>query len=260
MRGRAGTLYVRANGTPPGGWNVGGQLNRALIIGRGRAGTSFERALTRAGWVVSMTSGRDLPASIDTDLVLLAVPDRSVADVASRLEPTDALICHLAGSLGLSVLAPHARVASLHPLVALPGDEAGADRLAGAWMVTAGDPAIGAVAGSLGGRPLTIDDSERVRYHATAVIASNHVVALMGQVSRLAEGLGLPLQPFLDLARAAIDNVGELGAERALTGPVSRGDWDTVSDHLAALPESERAAYTALSQGAARLTEEVAAS
>ncbi|MHB1855508.1 MAG: DUF2520 domain-containing protein, partial [Acidimicrobiales bacterium] len=93
----------------------------------------------------------------------------------------------------------------------------------------------------------------RALYHATATVASNHLVALLGQVERLASELDLPPEAFIALARGSLDNVAALGAIRALTGPVARGDWETVQRHRAALPPRERDLYEALAAEAARL-------
>lgn len=215
----------------------------------------MRQALVRAGWVVHLVpaSDADLSAAADgVDLLVLAVPDQAVARVAASVHPRpDTLVIHLAGALNLDVLDPHPRRASLHPLVALDGS----DRLRGAWMAVAGDPSIAEVVAALDGRPLTVADADRARYHAAAVVAANHLVALMGQVERLAASCGLPLDPFVELARGALEDVAHRGPAAALTGPVARGDWDTVRAHLRALPEGDRAAYEALAEAAAQLTE-----
>jgi predicted short-subunit dehydrogenase-like oxidoreductase (DUF2520 family) len=78
-------------------------------------------------------------------------------------------------------------------------------------------------------------------------------VALLGQVERVADGIGVPLAAFLDLARGSLDDVAALGPAAALTGPVRRGDRATVEAHLAALPADERRTYEVLSEEAARL-------
>ena len=85
------------------------------------------------------------------------------------------------------------------------------------------------------------------------MIAANHLVALLGQVERVAASIGAPLDAYLDLARGSLDDVADLGPAAALTGPVRRGDTATVERHLAALPEEERAAYAALAAEAGRL-------
>ncbi len=143
----------------------------------------------------------------------------------------------------------------MHPLVALPDPDTGAARLRGAWFAIAGDPVTGEIVAALDGRPVAVADADRAAYHAAAVMASNHLVALLGQVERVAQGVGVPLDAYLDLARGSLDDVAATGPAAALTGPVSRGDWATVSRHLGALPDVERPAYALLADAARRLAE-----
>ena len=126
----------------------------------------------------------------------------------------------------------------------------------------AGDPPealelVEAVVVDLGGRSFTVADADRAAYHAAAAIASNHLVALLGQVERVAALAGVPLEAYLDLVRATLDNVAELGPAAALTGPVARGDWATVDRHRRALPPDELMAYDALVASARRLVDDV---
>ena len=178
-----------------------------------------------------------------------------MAEVAAAVDPVPTtVVAHLAGSLGLDVLAPHRRRAALHPLVPLPDPETGAARLAaGTWFAVAGDPLAEQAVADLGGRAVTVADDQRPAYHAAAVIASNHLVALLGQVERVAAPTGVGLEAFLDLARAALGDVARAGPAAALTGPVARGDTTSVRRHLAALDPAERPAYRALASSAARL-------
>jgi predicted short-subunit dehydrogenase-like oxidoreductase (DUF2520 family) len=186
-------------------------------------------------------------------LVVLAVPDSAIAEVAALLPVRDdVVVCHLAGALGLDVLAPHPRRASMHPLRSIPTTSTD---LTGAWWAVAGDPLVRSVVEALDGRVVEVDDSARVAYHAAAVMASNHLVALLGAVERVAATAGVPLDAFLDLVRGTVDNVAALGPADALTGPVARGDWATVERHLAALPESERSLYDALTAATRVLAE-----
>lgn len=228
----------------------------ARIIGAGRAGGALGSALERAGWSVDGPHDRSYPvasAAAGTRLLVLAVPDPAVQEVAQSIDPGDAVVVHLAGSLGLEVLDSHQRRASVHPLVALPDASLGAARLAGAWFAVAGDPMAAEMVGALDGRSVQVDDADRVRYHAAAAMAANHLVALMGQVERVAATVGVPLDAYLALARGALDDVEAVGARAALTGPVARGDWDAVSRHLAALPAVERPAYALMADAARRL-------
>jgi predicted short-subunit dehydrogenase-like oxidoreductase (DUF2520 family) len=235
------------------------------VIGPGRAGRSLALALAQAGWRVGPVLGRRddvAAAAAGVDLLVIATPDGSIAEVAASVEsqPDGAVVAHLAGSLGLEVLAPHARRGALHPLIALPTPEVGAERLVGgAWFAVAGDDLVREVVRDLGGRALEVDDADRAAYHAAAVIASNHVVALLGQAERVAAAAGVPLEAYLDLVRATVDNVAELGPAAALTGPAARGDWTTIERHLVALDAvdpRERASYEALVALARRLVDD----
>ncbi len=176
------------------------------IIGPGRAGRSLAAALTERGWAFAGFLSRPDPvadAAHGVDVLVIATPDDAVAEVASSVLPSDTTtVVHLSGSLGLDVLAPHPLRAAVHPLVPLPNAELGAARLAsGVTFAVAGAPLGRAVAASLGGRVVEVADDDRAAYHAAACIAANHVVALLGQVERVAASVGLDLDSFVPLAR-----------------------------------------------------------
>jgi predicted short-subunit dehydrogenase-like oxidoreductase (DUF2520 family) len=204
----------------------------------------------------SLGRGDDLGgAAAGVDLLVIATPDAVIAEVAATVEPVPAtVVAHLAGSQGLGVLEGHDRPAALHPLVSLPTPAIGGDRLADrAWFAVAGDPLVGQVVRDLGGRAFTVADEDRAAYHAAACIAANHLVALMGQVERIADAVHVPFEAYVELARATLDNVDAIGPTAALTGPAARGDEITISRHRAALPSEEHAAYDALAAEARRL-------
>ncbi len=190
-----------------------------------------------------------------SDLVLIATPDGAVAEVARKIQPTDeTVVAHVAGVLTLEVLGPHPRVASIHPLMSIPHGEAGVDRLlSGGWFAVAGDGIARRVVDDLAGTAITVSDDHRVRYHALASIASNHLVALLGQVERLAVGIDVPFEAYLDLAAGSLAAVEASGPAEALTGPAARGDRATLGAHLASLPVADRVAYVALMREAQRL-------
>jgi predicted short-subunit dehydrogenase-like oxidoreductase (DUF2520 family) len=123
----------------------------------------------------------------------------------------------------------------------------------GAWFAVDGDAIAGDVVAALDGRAFRVDPDRRAVYHAAACVAANHVVALLGQVERLATAAGAPVDAFFPLVRAAVANAERLGPARALTGPAARGDADTIARHLAAIDPSERDAYEALAVEARRL-------
>jgi predicted short-subunit dehydrogenase-like oxidoreductase (DUF2520 family) len=226
------------------------------IVGAGRAGTSLSIALGRAGHDVRLVHHDELSALGSPRLVILCVPDDAIRDVALAIAPSDDyVVAHVAGSRTLNVLATHRRVASMHPLMTLPTGELGAERLVGATYCVAGDEMILDVVASLRGRVITMRDEQRTAYHATAAVASNHLVALMGQVQSLAESVGLSIEDFLPLALQSLRDVADVGAAAALTGPASRGDMATIDAHLSAIPESERSAYVAMANAAFELAE-----
>jgi predicted short-subunit dehydrogenase-like oxidoreductase (DUF2520 family) len=253
------------------------------LVGPGRAGTVVAAALVSRGWTVVAVAGRsaDAPstqwasarlgapvadvteAGRNADLVIVATPDAAIADTALALAPAlepGALVVHLSGACPLDELdklhraRPDVHVGSLHPLQSLPSVDAGLARLPGSWCAVDGPDAVERLAISLGLRPFRVAPADRVEYHAAATIASNHLVALLGQATRVARDAGVPPDALWPLVRATVDNVEAFGAADALTGPVARGDADTVARHLDALPADERAAYRALATEALRLS------
>ena len=227
------------------------------VVGPGRAGGSFAEALRDAGWHLTGVIGRGMAlddAAADVDLVIIATPDRAIAEVARAIRPVaETAVMHLSGACGLDVLAPHERRASVHALMTLPDAYTGAARLRGGWFAIAGDAVAAELVAALDGRSFVVADDERALYHAAASVASNHLVVLLGQVERLAAGAGVPFSAFLPLIRASIDSVEALGSRRALTGPAARGDDETIERHLRALDETERPLYRVLSNAARTL-------
>jgi len=263
------------------------------LVGPGRAGTTIATALVARGLRCVAVAGRSPEApstvaaaarlgapavavaevghvggnggdgGIDTELVIIATPDAEIAGTAAALVPAVApgtLVIHLSGACTLAELdklaaaRPDVLVGSLHPLQSLPSVELGVERLPGSWCAVDGPAGVERLAVSLGMRPFRVTDDQRVAYHAAATIASNHLVALLGQASRIAAEAGVPPEALLPLVRATLDNVETLGPEAALTGPVARGDADTVARHLDMLPADDQRAYRALAAEALRLT------
>ena len=225
-------------------------MARIRIVGAGRAGSSMARALRSVGHEVIGPVGRGFDRSTvatGVDAVIIATSDDSIATVAdSFVAGEDVVVLHLSGSLGLDVLSKHPRIAALHPLITLPTVEVGADRLvSGITFAVAGDSMATSLARSLHGHVVEVADRDRPRYHAAACIAANHVVALLGQAERVAASAGLSLDAFVELTRAALDDVAALGPRNALTGPAARGDWATLQRHLDAIDPAEHAAYRA---------------
>lgn len=247
---------------------------RVALVGPGRAGLTVLTALRAAGARVVGLAGRrpdapgvvaaaarfgvpasDVPAAVaGADVVVIATPDAAIESAAALVAPAvrpDALVIHLSGARGLDALgAIGARKGALHPLQSLPSAEVGVTRLAGAYAAVAGDPEVVELARAMGLQPFRVADEERAAYHAAACILSNHVVALMAQAAACTD---VPLEVFLPLVRASVENVASLGPQGALTGPAARGDAATVACHLAAIPVQEHELYRAAARRAARL-------
>ena len=235
------------------------------VVGPGRAGGALSSALTKVGWTVlaPVRHGDALAdAAKDVDLLLIATPDGAIGEVAASITPIETtVVAHLSGARGLEVLATHPLRAALHPLTSMPNAELGAERLArGAWFAldASSDEAmtiVESVVTALSGRSFVVNDEHRVAYHAAAAIASNHVVALLGSAERVAASAGVPLEAYLELVRATIDNIEDLGVVDALTGPIARGDWETVACHREAIDPLELALYDALVEAARRVVD-----
>ena len=168
------------------------------------------------------------------DLVLLCVPDAAIAEVAGSIEP-GSWVAHVSGTTPLAALDPHERRFSMHPLQTLVKAR-GPEQLDGAFAAVTAETAEALdratwLAETLGLKPFTLEDSARTIYHAGAVIASNYLVTLYRAASDLFEDAGAPPEALVPLMRRTIENGFEL------TGPIARGDWETVAAHLAALHE-----------------------
>jgi predicted short-subunit dehydrogenase-like oxidoreductase (DUF2520 family) len=201
------------------------------------------------------------------DLVLMTVPDDVLPGLVAGLAATGAavegrLIAHASGRHGLGVLDPVVRAGALplalHPVMTFTGRPDDIDRLAGiSFGVTAPDPlrpVAEALVVEMGGEPVFIAEEQRDLYHAALASGANYLVTLVVQASDLLRDAGVthPARMLGPLLSAALDNALRLG-DAALTGPVARGDADTVASHVNALranaPEA-LPAYLAL----ARLT------
>jgi predicted short-subunit dehydrogenase-like oxidoreductase (DUF2520 family) len=217
------------------------------VIGSGRVGSAVAGRLRERGFAVGADEG---------DLVLLCVPDRAIAEVASSIAPGP-WIAHTSGATPLAALDPHTRRFGIHPLQSFTRAR-GPEQLDGAYAAVTAETDEAREAGfwlarELGLEPFALDDSERALYHAGAVTAASYLVALHGAAARMLEAAGAPPEALVPMMRRVIDNDFEL------TGPVVRGDWETVESHLEAirerLPELEplyRALADATAEVAAR--------
>ena len=252
------------------------------VIGAGRVGAVLGAALQRAGHrltgvcAVSAASRRRAEALVPdapiaapdvvatgADLLVLAVPDDVLADLAAGLAASAAvrpgtMVAHTSGAHGTAVLDPLTRVGALpmalHPVMTFTGTEVDLQRLAGACFGVTAPEALRLAAEALviemGAEPVWIEEAARPLYHAALAIGANLLVTLIAQSADMLRQAGVdePSRMLGPLAGAALDNALRRG-DGALTGPVARGDAGTVRTHLATLdtPESV-AAYVAMSR------------
>ena len=220
-------------------------IERIQIVGaRGRVGSTMSARLAERGLASD---------AADPELVLLCVPDRAIAEVAAET-PLGPWVAHVSGATPLDALDPHVRRFGLHPLQSF-SKELGPEQLDGAWGAVTGESdearAVGWwLAETLGLRPFELADEARAAYHAGAAMASNYLVTLRAAAGSLLEAAGAPPEALDPLIRGVVDTRFEL------TGPIARGDWETVERHLAVIraerPELEEL-YLVLAAATARI-------
>jgi predicted short-subunit dehydrogenase-like oxidoreductase (DUF2520 family) len=213
------------------------------VVGAGRVGSAIAARLAERG-VELREDG--------AELVLLCVPDTAIADAARSVDPGP-WIAHVSGATPLAALDPHQRRFGLHPLETFTRTR-GPEQLDGAWAAVTAETdkarELGfELARVLGLEPFELADEARPLYHAGAAIASNYLVTLHRVAAELFAAAGAPPEALTPLMRRTIDNGFEL------TGPIERGDWETVEAHRRAIratrPELEPL-YDVLAEATAR--------
>src|SRR5918912_4439324 len=201
------------------------------VIGRGRVGSAVAERLRERG--IALRDDR-------AELVLLCVPDAAIAGVAAAVEPGP-WVAHTSGATPVAALAPHRRRFSVHPLQTFTRSR-GAEQLDGAYAALTAETEAARERGfwlarTLGLEPFALSDDARPLYHAGAAIASNYLVTLHRVAAELFRAAGAPPEALVPLMLRTIENDFEL------TGPIERGDWETVEAHRrairAARPELE---------------------
>jgi len=212
------------------------------VIGSGRVGAAVAARLRERG--VALVEA--------AELVLLCVPDTAIPEVARAVAPGP-WIAHVSGATSLSALDPHASRFSVHPLQTFTRAR-GPEQLDGAHAAVTAESDEARERGFwlariLGLEPFDLRDDARLLYHAGAAIASNYLVTLHRVASQLFRAAGAPPDGLAPLMRRTIDNGFEL------TGPIERGDWETVEAHRRAIratrPEVEPL-YDVLAEATAR--------
>lgn len=248
------------------------------VVSAGRVGAVLGAALAAAGHTVVAASGvaKDsvrragelLPGvpllppddvARMADLVLLAIPDDVLAGTVRGLTAVDALragqiVVHTSGAHGVDVLAPAAEVGALplalHPAMTFAGRPEDLQRIPACSFAVTADPAdeaawhVGeALVVEMGAEPVRVPQSARPLYHAALAHGANHLVTLVAECADLLRGAGIGQAERLlgPLLSAALDNALRHG-DRALTGPVARGDVGTLRVHLGVLADTDPAA------------------
>ncbi|CAN5159639.1 hypothetical protein BH09ACT12_BH09ACT12_29670 [soil metagenome] len=246
----------------------GARRFRIGVIGAGRVGAVLAAALRAAGHEVVAAAGEsdasrgriadmlpgvgiDKPSAVarDCDLLLLTVPDDMLGNVVSVLANSGALredqyVVHTSGRHGLAILAPAiavgARAIALHPAMTFTGTAVDLDRLGGCVFGLTAEPeereTAAHLVADLGGRAMWVPETRRALYHAGLAHGANHLVTLVTEAMELltAAGADDPAATLRPLLTAALDNALEHG-DAALTGPIVRGDVNTVRAHLAGI-------------------------
>ena len=239
---------------------------RVGVVGAGRVGAVLAAALGAAGHEVVAAAGESdasrlriaelLPGVLNEkptavaracDLLLLTVPDDMLANVVSVLSASGAIregqyVVHTSGRHGLAVLEPAravgAHVVAMHPAMTFTGTSVDLERLTGCVFGLTAAPAERAVAealvADLGGSPMWVPEEMRTLYHAGLAHGANHLVTLVSEALEIlaAAGADDPSGTLRPLLTAALDNALAQG-DVALTGPIVRGDVNTVRAHLA---------------------------
>ncbi len=241
-----------------------GRLGTALAIALSSAGYRIEAVVTRhparakkaaalVGNATAALTADELPLLPPSRIVLIATPDDEIAHAAQRLADSrrsllkGSIVLHTSGALASDVLKPLSgigiHVGSLHPLVSVSDPRTAQKNLRGAFYCIEGDAAATrtarAIVRNLKGRSFTISSDNKPLYHAAAVMASGHVLALYDLATEMLVHCGLErskaLRVLLPLLQSTVTNLSRSNPARALTGTFARGDVATVRRHLQAL-------------------------
>jgi predicted short-subunit dehydrogenase-like oxidoreductase (DUF2520 family) len=255
------------------------------ILGAGRVGRTLGKRLRELGWRIGAVVTRSAatsraavrqigagkpysrltPEILDSKVILLTTPDGALGTAANTLASfdqsklRDKIVLHTSGAMDRAVLGPLARrgasTGSLHPMQTFSGR--GAPNLEKVIFAVEGDRRAAAVARkiarSLGGVPVAMSGENKPAYHAAGLLVAGHSLGLMEAASQVLLKLGFSrrnaLRALLPLTRQMLDNFEKLGPQKSWTGPLSRGDFETVARHTKAMqryPREFQEAYAVL--------------
>ncbi len=239
------------------GSSMGFLLQRAGFTVVAVVTCSMESAKSAAAFIGAGEPSTDVAlASANAGIILLTTPDRAIRETCDKIADAGirpgSIVIHTSGAHSLDLLsaagARGAYRAVLHPLQSLASREQGIKTLPGSYFRIEADPAalaaVKEIVKALGGRELvmpkwTPDKDSEALYHAGAVVVSNYFVALVDYGLKFYQALGADkkeaLKAVLPLIRGTLHNIESLGIPDALTGPIMRGDVETVRGHLSAI-------------------------
>lgn len=228
-------------------WHANGAVSVSQVLNR-----SLESAKEAIAFMGAGIPAADWSELRPADLYLVSVPDERIESCSRQLAATGVLkpqniVFHCSGSLPShimrDVLASGACAASVHPIRSFASPEQVVASFDGTWCGMEGTaralPGLESLFGAIGARTVAIDGSAKMLYHAAAVFASNYLVTLADVALETYEQAGIPRetgqQMIAPLMRKTVDNLISMGPERALSGPIARGDWRTVAQQLRAI-------------------------
>ena len=214
-----------------------------------RSQTSAEKLAQAVGGCPVLNSGQDVADA--ADLIFITTPDDAIASVASQIQwHKGQSIVHCSGAASTDILEPArklgAQVGSFHPLQTFASVEQAIDNIPGStFAIEAEEPLLNTLkemATALDGEWIELKGSDKVLYHASAVIACNYLVTLVKLATDLWQTFNAPAakatRALMPLLRGTIHNLDTVGLPQCLTGPIARGDIGTISKHLDALQKS----------------------
>jgi len=241
------------------------------FIGAGTVGTALSVRLSSKDYQViavssrSQTSARKLARAVsgcqafnnnqdvaDTaELIFITTPDDTIASVASEIQwHRGQSVVHCSGALSTDILEPAkelgAQVGAFHPLQTFANVKQAIENIPGStFAVEAEEPLLSTlkdIATALDGHWIELKASDKVAYHAAAVIACNYLVTLVKLAADLWQSFNIPqsqaTQALLPLIRGTLHNIDTVGIPQCLTGPIARGDIETIKKHLDALQKA----------------------
>ena len=241
---------------------------RVGFIGAGTVGTALAIRLRDKGYSVvaaasrTFASAEELAASVTgchalttsqavadvADLVFITTPDGAIGQVAAQVKWRHGqCVVHCSGADSTEVLQPAknlgAQAGAFHPLQTFAGVKQAVDNIPGStFAIEAEEPlrtTLKGMADALNGFWIELKASDKVIYHASAVIACNYLVTLVKLATDLWQTFGVPRQEatraLMPLLRGTLNNLENIGIPNCLTGPIARGDTGTVQKHLTVL-------------------------